>query len=665
MNKFTLNIITNKLIKIIMSVVVAVFIVSLIPGNSVAGPWNGWVYQNPYPTANTLLAVQFITPKKGWMTGEHGTILHTEDGGDSWEAQKSWTEEDIKSLSFINEKTGWAVGKRGVITHTEDGGKTWVSQENITSTLNCVFSITDKEAWAVGENGTVLHTLDGGIKWNSLTVGITRAVARVYFINSQTGWLLAGEAVYRTKDGGKNWEVSLLQVNLPEPGAFGGKSRANAIGNVLPNDWWEEDFVFLDDKNGWLVLGTWQIFHTTDGGKSWEAKEVGYRSYGLSRISFIDAQHGCAGGTSIICTEDGGETWQERLGIKPGEMERRDGFMILIRGISLTTPSLGWVVGVEGEILKTEDGGKNWAVKSRSRNLSDYFWDSSIGWTRSYRDYGRHKIKGSLVKTENSGLTWTAQKEFDAAVDIHYFFLNSSSGWVVGQEWDHTDYGPDIHYSFIFHTTDGGKTWLLQFKKTGGERGISNDLQDIYFINSDTGWVVGANGLVLHTEDGGKNWNKQNSGTKFKLREVQFIDAQRGWIIGHNMTENGAAAIILHTNDSGKHWFVQWKKETEWMGLTNLSFVNEKIGWVIGPINEYSGDAIFLHTTNGGKTWSEKVLSKIDYDKMYFHDKDKGAILTEKGTVLITNDGGTTWTKELQFVRRYPWHISELFRGNN
>ena len=110
--------------KIVMRLIIPLTaILALIPIQSYAGSWNGWIYQNPYPTSNSLLAVKFVTPKKGWVAGEHGTILYTEDGGDIWEAQENGTEQELKSLSFINEKTGWAVGDSGVIVHTVDGGK--------------------------------------------------------------------------------------------------------------------------------------------------------------------------------------------------------------------------------------------------------------------------------------------------------------------------------------------------------------------------------------------------------------------------------------------------------------------------------------------------------------------------------------------------------------
>src|SRR3990170_6545180 len=103
-------------------IIINLLFLCLITDSSHAGSWNGWIYQNPYPTKNTLLSVKFITPQKGWVVGEHGTILYTEDGGENWEAQESGTEQTLTNIVFVNDKVGWAVGGRaGTIIHTEDG----------------------------------------------------------------------------------------------------------------------------------------------------------------------------------------------------------------------------------------------------------------------------------------------------------------------------------------------------------------------------------------------------------------------------------------------------------------------------------------------------------------------------------------------------------------
>lgn len=61
-------------------ILTALFLISfLYTSTSFAGSWNGWIYQNPYPTKNTLLGVKFITPQKRWVVGEHGFCIIAEN----------------------------------------------------------------------------------------------------------------------------------------------------------------------------------------------------------------------------------------------------------------------------------------------------------------------------------------------------------------------------------------------------------------------------------------------------------------------------------------------------------------------------------------------------------------------------------------------------------
>ncbi|MBN2599074.1 MAG: hypothetical protein JXA75_00935, partial [Candidatus Thermoplasmatota archaeon] len=54
----------------------------------------------------------------------------------------------------------------------------------------------------------------------------------------------------------------------------------------------------------------------------------------------------------------------------------------------------------------------------------------------------------------------------------------------------------------------------------------------------------GQNGLILRTEDGGSTWVPQESGTSSDLYAVQLIDSNIGYAVG----ENG---VILHTSTGG------------------------------------------------------------------------------------------------------------------
>lgn len=640
--------------KYLLGIVLSIlFIIS----TSHAGSWNGWIYQNPYPTANTLLAVKFITPQKGWVVGEKGTILYTEDGGDTWEAQESGTEEDLKSVAFVNEKQGWAVGNRGVIIHTEDGGKTWKPQGDIKIPLHKVFFVTEKEGWAGGDHGTLLHTIDGGQNWVKPDIGkgISASIGGIFFIDSNTGWILAGGKVYRTIDTGKTWQGTTGMVG-------GGPSGFTEISEKQ----WQGEIFFANDKQGWAVVGLWYIYHTEDGGKTWEDQlSTGYMSYGVGNIFFTNDKNGCAAGSSILCTEDGGKTWNERLGIKPGERDNIGDVMVSVWGISFVNRSTAWAVGNNGQIIKTEDGGKSWKLKTSIRIGYAYFIDAKTGW--SYRnDKSGKDYKGYLLKTEDGGDTWQEQKEFENRVVLRFYFVNPTTGWAVGSEWGSTSGGSKLLSLFILHTNDGGKTWITQFKEQAGKKwGFIDGLFDVFFINSNVGWVVGSRGLIFYTEDGGKHWEQQKSGTKLNFGRVEFVDAKRGWVVGFWETEGSVTIAILHTEDGGKNWHKQWEKRGGWMALDEMFFLDKNNGWVVGDITPYSGDGILLHTTDGGKTWLENSGSefkKSEFRYPFFLDTNRGVILTHKGLMLKTKDGGKTWSKQSIPLRKYPWHVSDIFK---
>ena len=69
--------------------------------------------------------VFFFDAKHGWVIGEKGTILYTEDGGKNWKTQNSGTEARLNKMQFIDEKQGWVVGNEGTFLRTKNGGKKW------------------------------------------------------------------------------------------------------------------------------------------------------------------------------------------------------------------------------------------------------------------------------------------------------------------------------------------------------------------------------------------------------------------------------------------------------------------------------------------------------------------------------------------------------------
>ena len=152
----------------------------------------------------------FLSAQQGWAVGGNGTLLHTTDGGTTWQTQHSGVTEALQRIVFIDEKHGWITGQ-GVLLRTENGGKDWhVIRKGLRNFHNvrAIHFINPKEGWLGVDKGQILHTTDGGKTWTLQKTGTTHhPVTDLYFINSQEGWAVApqrlsGGLILRTVDGG-------------------------------------------------------------------------------------------------------------------------------------------------------------------------------------------------------------------------------------------------------------------------------------------------------------------------------------------------------------------------------------------------------------------------------------------------------------------------------
>ena len=94
--------------------------------------------QASVPIQSTLTSVFFINVLKGWAVGHDNSILHTSDGGQTWQVQQYMPEKEkpLLDVVFKNEKEGIAIGAYGLFYRTSNGGQTWQSefhQEFLTS----------------------------------------------------------------------------------------------------------------------------------------------------------------------------------------------------------------------------------------------------------------------------------------------------------------------------------------------------------------------------------------------------------------------------------------------------------------------------------------------------------------------------------------------------
>ncbi len=250
----------------------------------------------------TLRGVSFADGLDGWAVGNAGVVLHTANGGATWQGQDPGVGQQLNAVqasTVAGVTYVWAVGNRpantqpGVIRASTDGGLTWTGQTSpVNQSLNAVDFVDNANGWAVGNAATIVHTPnDGSTAWanqnagNPLGLGVLHGVS---FANINAGVVVgAGGSIAYTINGGTTWSAG-----------------ASGTGNEL------DAVQMVDPLNAWAVgvLGT--ILHSTDGGATWSAQNspVGDN---LHAVHFSDALNGIALGDNgdVVTTTDGGTTW--------------------------------------------------------------------------------------------------------------------------------------------------------------------------------------------------------------------------------------------------------------------------------------------------------------------------------------------------------------------
>src|SRR6476659_3615123 len=164
---------------------------SLLAGGSRAQQLPAWQWQNPLPQGNALNSIKFANDKlHGWTIGSDGSILHTRNGGFTWDAQISPASTTLYSLYVQNKARAVISGAGGVILTTTNGGNKWVLRP--TGTRDHLFAITfaaqdPTHGWAAGTFGSMIATTDGGLTWKTQKTKTNAHLFSVAFFDAKTG----------------------------------------------------------------------------------------------------------------------------------------------------------------------------------------------------------------------------------------------------------------------------------------------------------------------------------------------------------------------------------------------------------------------------------------------------------------------------------------------
>ena len=553
-----------------------------------------WKVQKTGTTTANITDLHFINSQEGWAVTpqrrDGGFILHTVDGGDYWKIQSKTNQPGV-AVHFADENRGWVILGNGNSLLTEDGGETWRLQTTTQSTpgLRRITFRSDTQAWGLGGDGAYV-TEDNGLTWKAVPV----TMGDDMFAMQETDPEMAEEFDPELEEEAEEEEEiaegptltydetpeeiqSRLRQQRQRPGRFApdGELPPNAARETPPPPTAQQQppppepegrrrrgggrriasVYFLDAEHAWAVGSGGSIYHTADGGQTWERQLGEPQRNDFREVLFYDDKNGWIAGDGglLLETQDGGQTWES---LRSQTRQR----LIGVHFASLE-PKWGWTMQRDGTVLYTTDG-TAWTAGDTPEQPPFMEGDSPGTFSLNDVDFGKFSEGwavgrlGYIIHNKDGGPTWTPQRTTAndplTSVDMKFAPL----GWAVGQG------------GVTQRTINDGEYWRMHETKS------QYDLNDVSFIAKRTGWAAGEAGIVLKTSDGGFTWQPKLTGVTKTLHGIIALSEQEIYAVGEEGT-------IIRSTDGGETW------EQEHTDIDNNLYVitrskDGKALWVVG-----------------------------------------------------------------------------------
>lgn len=283
----------------------------------------------------------------------------------------------------------------------------------------------------------------------------------------------------------------------------------------------------------------------------------------------------------IVLSDDQGRSWRQAE--VPVSVD--------LVAVNFPTPQKGWAVGHGGVILHSADGGSTWARQLDGHAASDIA-------LRYYRKQAASDPKAEVFVQREEFLASDGSTQ--PFMDV--YFQNDTTGFAVGT------------FNRVFHTADGGNTWVPWMDRTDNESELH-----FYSVQGDGGevYLAGEQGMVWRLNAAEQRFAAvptNYQGTLFGLA----LDGQ-AQVLAYGMRGN-----VFRSTDQGKSWVrVETAGSTGITGAARLPKGGFLLANVAGEL-ELSRD--------GGKTFvSAKATRPMPYYGATALDDDLVALVGTQG----------------------------------
>ena len=488
--------------------------------------WN-LTYSNNAVSANDM---QFPTDSIGYIVGNIGKVLRTEDAGASWtDISNSSINGSLQCVWFTSPDTGFA-GRSSTfgMYKTTNGGLTW-SQNFGYYFTNCysMHFLNDSLGFAGAFGNAIFRTTNAGETWSQQSYPQLSEYIRSFdFADSLSGMAVSGGYIYRTINGGTTWSSTFYTGNL-RSGALSDDGHTvvtNLTGGIKIGNTYGASFTeanpqagistfrrvrMLNNTQGWVGGDEGKILKTSNGGETWQLQTAApYFDY-ITDMAVLSASKVlvCNDDGQIVSTSNGGSTFTTQTLDASGPLN----------AMHFPTSSVGYTCGNTGKLWKTTNGGTSFSaipISGVTQNLLELHFPSvNVGYVIDEFS--------AIRKTTNGGTSFSLLSGTGIGSPRQIWFLNDNTGYLINSEGD------------VFRTTNGST-----FEAAGAT--CMQTPFDFFCLNDSTCFAVGsftnATCDVSFTANRGQTWTDLTFPYAYAGWGVHALDTSAIWIVGQNQT---------------------------------------------------------------------------------------------------------------------------------
>ena len=286
-------------------------------------------------------------------------------------------------------------------------------------------------------------------------------------------------------------------------------------------------------------------------------------------------------------------------------VEVSSGVNVSLNSIAFANESDGFIVGDQGTLLASSDGGKTWTKRALS-TTADLNAIQFAGNNNVYLVGDR-----VLMESTDGGTSWS---EISLPLQQNWktlWFFGDEKGLIAGSDMT------------VLRTTDGGDSWLDRSPNSNSR----NDIVSAHFTTSNSGYLVG-NGSIYLTSSGGGFWVETfafdvgNSRIVFdEVTDVYFANENRGFLCASVGILVSESSIWLDKNIPVRNGFID---------------MNGSAGLYAG-LRQSGNEGVIYFSSDNGIIWKEEnfpsaVQGVTDVEQV---DEVTGLIVNDEGRIFL------------------------------